>query len=120
MVGAEAKLDLDRAVAAHPRTYGEGEALKGELEEIDFQAFGGNRDFAVGGLTRGAERDAQGALGFDGGDDDDGSLDAKHFEDPSDGMFEHPGGDVRRAVPRVVREVEELVHERGSRLPDIA
>jgi hypothetical protein len=76
---AKADLTLDDAVATNARTYGKRQAMEDELEIRDLQSFRRHSDLAVGSEPRGLEIGPESGLGLGGGDDENGSLNAKHL-----------------------------------------
>jgi hypothetical protein len=76
---AEADLNFDHAVATNARTHGKRQATEGELEIRDLQPLRSDGDLAIGGEPRGLEIGPESDLRLGGGDDENGSLNAKHF-----------------------------------------
>jgi hypothetical protein len=72
------------AVVTDARANGERRAAEHKLKVRDLQAFCRHRDLAVGRETGGLEVDAEGQVGVGGRDDENGSLNSKHFEPPFD------------------------------------
>ena len=85
---AQADLDFDDAVATDARAYSKRQFAEGELEIRDLQSFRRNRDLPVGDMPGGLEIHAESHLGLGGGDNENGSLNAKHFEPHFDKRFE--------------------------------
>jgi hypothetical protein len=76
---AKADLNFDDAVATNARTHGKRQAMEGELEIGDLQSFRSYGDLSVGSEPRGLELGPESRLGLGGGDDENGSLNAKHL-----------------------------------------
>ena len=76
---AKADLNFDDAVATNARTYGKRQAMEDELEIRDLQPFRSDGDLAIGSEPRGLEIGPESDLGLGGGDDENGSLNAKHL-----------------------------------------
>jgi hypothetical protein len=76
---AKADLNFDDAVATNARAYGKRQAMEGELEIGDLQSFRSYGDLSVGSEPRGLEIGPESGLGLGGGDDENGSLNAKHL-----------------------------------------
>ena len=91
---AEADLNFDDAVATNARTHGKRQAMEDELEIRDLQSLRSDGDLAIGGEPRGLEIGAESDLGLGGGDDENGSLNAKHFEPLFDERAKTPPPDM--------------------------
>jgi hypothetical protein len=76
---AKADLNFDDAVATNARAYGKRQAMEDELEIGDLQPFRRHRDLSVGSEPRGLKIGPESGLGVGGGDDENGSLNAKHL-----------------------------------------
>jgi hypothetical protein len=76
---AETDLNFDDSVATNARTRGKRQAMEDELEIRDLQPFRSDGDLSVGSEPRGLEIGPESGLGLGGGDDENGSLNAKHL-----------------------------------------
>jgi hypothetical protein len=76
---AKADLNFDDAVTTNARAYGKRQAMEDELEIRDLQPFRSDGDLSVGSEPRGLEIGPESGLGLGGGDDENGSLNAKHL-----------------------------------------
>ena len=84
---------------------GAGQFAEGELEIGDLQAFRRGRDLAVGGKLGVLEMIAKSQLGVGGGNDENGSLNAKRLNLSGRSCRTPPSDGVQAEAFQMIREV---------------